>query len=70
MANVTNQVINVKGMSCQHCVNAVTNATETLPSVSDVKVDLAGGSVTLSYDDSAVTLAEIKDAIEEEGFEV
>lgn len=38
----------VKGMSCNHCVAAVTKALESLPGVSDVRVDLASGRVTFS----------------------
>ena len=38
--------IKVKGMSCGHCAAAVTRALQSLPGVSEVKVDLAGGRVT------------------------
>ena len=38
--------ITVKGMSCAHCVAAMTKAMEGLPGVSQVKVDLAGGRVS------------------------
>jgi copper chaperone len=43
--------IKVKGMSCQHCVAAVTKAVAGLPGVSNVEVDLASGRV--SYDRAA-----------------
>lgn len=43
--------IKVKGMSCGHCVAAVTKAVASLPGVSNVKVDLASGRV--SYDRAA-----------------
>ena len=35
--------IKVKGMSCEHCVAAVTKAVAGLPGVSNVEVDLASG---------------------------
>jgi copper chaperone CopZ len=38
--------ITVKGMTCGHCVAAVTKALEELPGVSQVQVDLATGRVT------------------------
>lgn len=38
--------IKVKGMSCGHCAAAVTKALQSLPGVSEVQVDLAGGRVT------------------------
>ena len=31
------------GMTCQHCVGAVTRALESVPGVTGVRVDLAGG---------------------------
>jgi copper chaperone len=43
--------IKVKGMSCEHCVAAVTKAVAGLPGVSNVEVDLASGRV--SYDRAA-----------------
>jgi copper chaperone CopZ len=38
--------ITVKGMSCAHCAAAMTKALESLPGVSHVQVDLAGGRVS------------------------
>ncbi|MGE5153594.1 MAG: heavy-metal-associated domain-containing protein [Bdellovibrio bacteriovorus] len=35
--------IEVSGMSCQHCVGAVTRALESVPGVTGVQVDLASG---------------------------
>lgn len=37
--------IKVKGMSCAHCAAAVTKALQSLPGVTQVQVDLAGGLV-------------------------
>ena len=39
MKNIT---LKVEGMSCSHCVNAVSNAVTALAGVSGVNVDLAG----------------------------
>ena len=38
--------LTVKGMSCNHCKQAVTQALEALPGVSDVNVDLEKGEAT------------------------
>ena len=38
----------VNGLSCQHCVNAVTGQLTKLPGVTGVDVDLDTGKVTLS----------------------
>jgi copper chaperone len=48
--------IKVKGMSCSHCVAAMTKAMASLPGVSNVQVDLASGRV--SYDSAAPIPAE------------
>ena len=61
-------ILKVTGMSCQHCVNAVTGAVMALDGVAGVAVDLDGGTAAVDYDASKVTLAGIKAAIEEEGY--
>ncbi|MBP9020637.1 MAG: heavy-metal-associated domain-containing protein [Syntrophobacterales bacterium] len=40
------RTVKVEGMSCQHCVRAVTKALEAIPGVTDVKVDLARGEAS------------------------
>jgi copper chaperone len=37
----------VTGMSCEHCVNAVTSELGNLSGVSDVKVDLVPSGISL-----------------------
>ena len=65
-----NAVIHVNGMSCRHCVNAVTNAVGALSGVSDVKVDLEAKTATVDFDKDKVTLDKIKAAIEDQGYDV
>ena len=43
-------IVKIKGMSCQHCVGAVTKALSALPGISNVQVDLAKGEA--SYEGS------------------
>ena len=62
--------LKVNGMSCEHCVKAVTGAVEALPGAGGVKVDLAGGAVSLSFDSAQTSLEDIRAAIEESGYEV
>jgi len=62
-------VLAVRGMSCEHCVKAVTTALNALPSVADVKVDLKGGSASFNFDPATTSLEAIKAAIVEEGYE-
>jgi copper chaperone len=61
--------IKIKGMSCQHCVMAVTKALGALDGIKDVNVDLKSGMATyeeVKAVDSVVVAAAIKKA----GFEV
>jgi copper chaperone len=63
-------VLKVDGMSCEHCVKAVTNAAGGLVGVSNVSVDLAGGTVSFAYDPAVTPLAQIKAEIEDQGYDV
>jgi len=61
--------VKVKGMSCQHCVAAVTKALAAVEGVTDVKVNLEEGEATYS-EKAPVPIQTIKDAIAGIGFEV
>lgn len=37
--------ITVTGMSCQHCVSAVTNVLNAIDGISDISIDLLSGKV-------------------------
>jgi len=63
-------IIKVEGMSCQHCVNAITNALGSLPGVSNVKVNLEAKTATAKYDPSQTSLEKLKSEIEEQGYDV
>lgn len=62
-----NQVFEVQGMSCGHCVGAVTQAVKGVDPAAEVKVDLASGKVEVQSDQDRADLAK---AIEEEGYQV
>jgi copper chaperone len=57
----------VEGMSCQHCVAAVTNAIREQDAAAQVKVDLSTGRVAV---DSAQPADTLKAAIDEAGYTV
>jgi copper chaperone CopZ len=61
--------INVSGMTCGHCVSAVTMELSLLPSVTEVEVDLESGQVTISSD-AALDQAQLATAIDEAGYEL
>ena len=61
--------IAVTGMTCGHCVAAVTEALRALGGVQDVKVDLASGAVTVRSERS-LDVALVAEAVRDAGFEV
>ena len=64
------QTLNVQGMSCQHCVRAVTTSVSALAGVDSVDVSLEKNLVTVGFDPSKTTLKSISEAIEGEGYKV
>jgi len=61
--------IKVKGMTCQHCVAAVTRALEAIDGIANVTVDLDAGTAT--YDPVAPVDSDvIRKAIEDAGYEL
>ena len=62
-----NQTFQVQGMTCGHCVGAVTQAVKAVDPAAEVKVDLASGRVEVQ---SQGDRAAIASAIEEEGYKV
>jgi copper chaperone len=63
-------VLNVEGMSCEHCVKAVTGAVNALPGIDSVEVDLDAGTVTVEHDPVQSPLDKIKSEIEEQGYDI
>jgi len=61
------KTIEVKGMSCGHCVQAVTEALSGVPGVVSVKVDLLAGTATFN-EAGTVPEAQVRAAIERAGF--
>jgi copper chaperone len=59
----------VTGMTCGHCVSSVGSEIRQIPGVTDVRVDLASGAVTVTskqpVDDAAVAAA-----VDEAGYEL
>lgn len=68
--NMKNITLEVQGMSCGHCVNAVEGSVGELAGVEQVKVNLADAKVEVAFDEAQVSLEKIKEAIEDQGYEV
>ncbi len=60
--------VKIKGMSCDHCVMAVTKALNQIDGISDIQVDLEKGEATFEQGTSA-DMAKIKQEIEKVGYE-
>ena len=67
---MTSKVINVAGMSCDHCKAAVTKAVSALEGVSSVEVNLENNTAAVEFDESTLLLDAIKQAIEAQGYDV
>jgi len=65
----TTTTYHVKGMSCGHCVNAVSQELGGLDSVRSVDVDLATGTVSV-LSDGPLDEALVEAAVDEAGYEL
>ncbi|GGA43571.1 copper chaperone CopZ [Kroppenstedtia guangzhouensis] len=61
-------ILHVKGMSCGHCVDSVEGALKRIGAKGTV--DLEAGTVQVAYDEDRVTLEQVKEAIEDQGYDV
>lgn len=59
--------IKITGMSCQHCVGAVTRALESVPGVTSVQVDLGDGVARVQGGADPAALAQ---AVQDAGYGV
>ncbi|MGY1690988.1 heavy-metal-associated domain-containing protein [Geodermatophilus sp. SYSU D01105] len=59
----------VVGMTCGHCVSAVTEEVSAVPGVTAVDVDLATGGLTVTSSEPVDQQA-VRAAVEEAGYEV
>lgn len=61
------QVFNVQGMSCGHCVKAITNAVQAKDPAASVRVDLAAKEVGV---ESSLSAEQVIEVIKDEGYPV
>jgi copper chaperone len=67
---MTKESLNVEGMTCQHCVQTITDALEKIAGTNKVAVDLDKKEVQVDYNEEKTNLQEISDKIVEVGFEL
>lgn len=66
---MTVQTFTISGMTCGHCVQAVTSQLSKLAGVVDVAVDLPTGVATVESS-RALDAADVAAAVDEAGYEV
>ena len=69
---MTSTTYTVRGMTCGHCVNAVTEEISAIPGVSQVTIDLVeGGDSTVTVaSDAELELESVRAAVDEAGYEL
>ena len=66
---MTEQIYKVAGMTCGHCVQAVTTEMEKLAGVTAVEVELESGKVTVRSD-APLAPGDVAAAVDEAGYEL
>lgn len=64
-----NATYTVSGMTCGHCVEAVTGELTKVPGVREVSIDLPTGAVTVTSD-TPLPLDDVRAAVDEAGYEL
>ena len=60
--------LKVTGMTCGHCVKAVTQALENVAGVRAARVDLGAGRATVEYEEGKTTPQALAAAVTDEGY--
>jgi copper chaperone len=63
-------VLNVPDISCEHCERTIKTALSPVPGIRSVDVDIPGKQVRVDYDESQVSLDQMKDVLQEEEYPV
>ena len=66
---MTTSTYTVSGMTCGHCVNAVTTEVSAIPGVEAVKVDLDSGTLTVTSE-APIADGAVAAAVDEAGYTV
>ena len=62
--------LKISGMTCMGCVNSVTRVLKATPGVTDARVTLQPAQAVVQYDATQAQPAQLKQAVEDAGFEV
>ena len=64
------KTLDVQGMSCGHCKASVEGALKKLDGVKEAEANVTTGKVDVSFDEAKVNEQALKEAIEEQGYDV
>lgn len=62
--------LKVNTMNCDHCAQVIKDALEGLEGIEKIDISLEEKIVIVEYDNSKIIIDKIKEAIDEEGYEV
>ena len=66
---MSEQTYTVTGMTCDHCVRAVTEEIQKLPGVTDVDIELSTGQVKVRAENE-LDPGDVAAAVDEAGYEL
>ena len=64
------ELIKVEGMTCQHCVQTITEELKKISGLNSIDVSLDNKEVNVRFDENETNLQEITKKIVEVGFEL
>ncbi|OAO21081.1 copper resistance protein CopZ [Mammaliicoccus lentus] len=67
---IMEQTIKVEGMTCNHCKSSVEGALNQLDGVNNAAVNLEENNVQVAYEEGKVNFDQMKEAIEDQGYDV
>tara|TARA_Y100001934_G_C12229117_1_gene714495 strand:+ start:355 stop:567 length:213 start_codon:yes stop_codon:yes gene_type:complete len=62
------ELIKVDGMTCQHCVQTITDVVKKIPGLISINVNLDKKEVDVKFDENETSIQEITKKIYEIGF--
>jgi copper chaperone len=67
---MTRKQLTAADMSCNHCKMTIEKAVKELSGIQNVNADPGTKKITVEFDETVVSLDEIKGVIEDAGYEV
>ena len=62
--------LKVQGITCQHCVETITNSLRDKTGIKTVGINIDKKEVIIDYDEETINLEQISSGITELGFEI